>query len=99
MTKTIEFIEKEIKNIKELFELDDVLCLKTDEDYKFWYNRLQILKQIKCELEAWEICKKKSVDIEKLKLSTCLEEYNSCRYKDICLTDEEYEVLKNREDL
>ena len=56
---SLEFINKEIENIKELLELDDVLCLKTDEDYKFWYDRLQTLQQIKTELEAWEVVKDK----------------------------------------
>lgn len=54
---SLEFIEKEIENIKYLLELDDVLCLKTDTDYKFWINKLQTLQQIKVELEAWEITK------------------------------------------
>lgn len=61
MSKTIEFVEKEIENIKELLGLDDVLCLSTDEDCKFWYNRLQALEQIKCELEAWEVMKKRLI--------------------------------------
>ena len=53
MNKTIEFIEKEIEKL----ELDDVLCLSTDEDYKFWYDRLKMFQQIKTELEAWEVVK------------------------------------------
>ena len=56
--KTIEFIEKEIEKLKEFLELDDVLCLSTDEDYKFWYNRLKMFQQIKEELDAWEVVKK-----------------------------------------
>ena len=58
MSKTIEFIEKEIEKLKDLLELDDVLCLTTDDDYKFLYNRLKMFQQIKAELEAWEESKK-----------------------------------------
>lgn len=55
---SLEFIEKEIANIREFLELDDVLCIQTDKDYKFLYDRLKILQQIKTELEAWEVVKK-----------------------------------------
>lgn len=89
MTKTIEFIEKEIKNIKELFELDDALCLKTDEDYKFWYNRLQTLKQIKCELETWEIIK------SSINLSENCEDYKNRAYLNVInYSDKEWLILK-----
>jgi hypothetical protein len=55
---SLEFIDLEIANIREFLGLDDVLCLQTDEDYKFWHNRLQTFQQIKAELEAWYSVKK-----------------------------------------
>lgn len=55
--REIEFIDKEIKNIKEFLRLDDVLCLQTEEDYKFLYDRLKMFQQIKTKLEAWEVVK------------------------------------------
>ena len=57
MSKTIEFVEKDIDSIKELLGIDDDLCLKTDDHYKFWYNSLKMFQQIKTELEAWEVVK------------------------------------------
>lgn len=57
MSKTIEFIEKEIEKLKDLLELDDVLCLTTDDHYKSWYDSLKMFQQIKAELEAWEVVK------------------------------------------
>ena len=61
MSKTIEFVEKDIDSIKELLGLD-ALCLKTDDDYNFWYNTLKIFQQIKAELEAWEVVKSNIVE-------------------------------------
>ena len=54
-----EFIEKEIEKLKELLELDNVLCLSSDEHYKSWDNSLKMFQQIKSELEAWEVVKDK----------------------------------------
>lgn len=62
MSKTIEFVEKEIENIKELLESDNALCLRNEDDYKFWYNRLNMFQQIKAELEAWEVVKPNIVE-------------------------------------
>ena len=62
MNKTIEFVEKDINSIKELLEHNDASCLKTDHDYKFWYNRLNMFQQIKAELEAWEVVKPNIVE-------------------------------------
>ncbi len=56
---SLEFINKEIENLKSLLELDDVLCELSDNDYKFCNDRLQTLEQIKSELEAWEVAKNK----------------------------------------
>lgn len=100
-----EFINLLIAKEKESLEKFKDYCLEYPDDDTFpkcvksIENRIKNLEEIKDILEAWEICKKKSVDIEKLKLSTCLEEYNSCRYEDVRLTDEEFEILKNRDDL
>ena len=55
MNKTIEFIEKEIKNMKELLELDKILCLSPDDHYKSWYDSLKMFQQVKAELEAWKL--------------------------------------------
>ena len=57
MSKTIEFVEKDINSIKELLEHNDASCLKTDDHYEFWYNSLKMFQQIKAELEAWEVVK------------------------------------------
>lgn len=57
MTKTIEFVEEEIENLKSMLKLDDVLCELSDEDYKWANDRLQTLEQIKAELEAWNLAK------------------------------------------
>ena len=62
MSKTIEFVEKQIKNIKDLLELDVVLCLSPDEHYKSWDNSLKMFQQIKTELEAWEVVKSNIVE-------------------------------------
>lgn len=53
----LEFINEEIERIKELLELDDVLCELSDNDYKFCNDRLKILQQIKNELEIMELIK------------------------------------------
>lgn len=62
MSKTIEFVEKEIENIEKLLELNDALCLRNDDDYNFWHNRLNMFQQIKTELEAWEVVKPNIVE-------------------------------------
>ena len=53
MTKTIEFIEREIENSKKLLDrairYNLTICVKNETE------KLQILEQIKCELEAWEV--------------------------------------------
>lgn len=58
MSKTIEFVEKEIRNMKELLELDNILCLSPDDHYESWDNSLKMFQQIKSDLEAWEVVKK-----------------------------------------
>ncbi len=94
MSKTIEFIEKEIKNTKELLGLDDALCLKTDDDYKFWYNRLKMFQQIKAELEAWEIVKEKQVDIFYINVCKNAESYNKYKTSIRRLTNDELDKIK-----
>lgn len=91
---SLEFIDKEIANIRDFLALDDVLCLQTEEDYKFWYDRLKTLQQIKAELEAWEIAKAKEVDILDVKTSLDLETFNLDLVKTYQLTDYEYKTLK-----
>lgn len=70
---SLEFIKKEIENLKSLLELDDVLC---DLDYKFCIDRLQTLEQIKTKLETWEIIKNKKVDTTLLLKVKGVLEYN-----------------------
>ena len=62
LLETEEFIEKEIENIKELLETDGALVLRNDDNYNFWYNRLNMFQQIKAELEAWEVVKQYIVE-------------------------------------
>lgn len=67
MTKTIEFVErkiedrkyrlKKLENLKKIsnkyeLEINESLMESVEEDIEY-------LEQIKCELEAWEICKNK----------------------------------------
>ena len=83
----LEFIEKEIEKLKEFLELDDVLCLQTDEDYKFWYDRLKMFQQIKTILEAWEVVK------PKIKFEDLGEMQNGNMYRgyfDDCFDEGEY---------
>ena len=61
MTKTIEFIEEEIKLLEDMINMDLALV---EDDFDLQQirkkrNKLQTLRQIECELEAWEICKNK----------------------------------------
>lgn len=58
---SLEFIDKEIKNIVVFLEIDEVLYELSDNDYKFYNDRLKTLQQIKTELEAWEVAKKNIV--------------------------------------
>lgn len=62
MSKTIEFVDKDIDSIKELLGLDNDLCLQTDDYCKSWCNTLKMFQQIKAELEAWEVVKQYIVE-------------------------------------
>lgn len=55
---SLEFINKEIENLKSFLELDDVLCDLSNNDYKLCKDRLQTLEQIKDELIVWKVAKK-----------------------------------------
>lgn len=55
---SLEFVEKEIENIKEFLSDSVNVIGKNTKDSDFWEQRLHHLQQIKAELEAWEICKK-----------------------------------------
>lgn len=67
MTKTIEFVERKIEDRK--YRLKRLENLKTiSNKYELEINEsltesfeedIECLEQIKCELEAWEICKNK----------------------------------------
>ena len=65
MSKTIELIKSEIYEAKSnLLKFNQLLIENPKrEGYSFYVtyftNRLNILEQIKTELEAWEICKNK----------------------------------------
>lgn len=56
---SLKIINEEIEKLKTILELDDVLCELSDNDYKFYNDKLQTLRQTKEELEVWEIVKKK----------------------------------------
>ena len=62
---SLKLINEEIEKLKAFLELDDVLCLQTDEDYKFWNKRLQTFQQIKSELEALEVVKEELQIVDK----------------------------------
>lgn len=51
----LEWIERKIETIKEALELEDVLYLATDKEYKGMKDRLQHLQQIKAKLEKLEL--------------------------------------------
>lgn len=57
----LEFIEKEIEKLEAFLELNDVLCELSDNDYKLYNDRLQKFKQIKTDLEAWVVVKKRLI--------------------------------------
>ena len=68
MSKTIEFVEKEIeytKNKLGQLEIDLNFPFRKDVITHFKEN-LQTLEQIKCELEAWEVVKTKIKPVLKL---------------------------------
>ena len=69
MTKTIEFVERKIKDKKDQLkrlknlktisnkyelQINELLTKNTEEDIEY-------LQQIKCELEAWEVVKKRLI--------------------------------------
>lgn len=54
---SLKIINEEIEKLKTILELDDVLCELSDNDHKFYNDKLQTLQQIKNELEAWEVVK------------------------------------------
>ncbi len=89
-----EFIEKEVEKIKDLFKTDDDLCLRNNDGYDFWYNRLSMLKQIKAELEAWEIAKQKQVDIFYINVCKNAESYNKYKTSIRRLTNDEFDKIK-----
>lgn len=94
MSKTIEFIEKEIDSIKELLGLDDASYLKPDDSYESWYNTLKIFQQIKAELEAWEIVKEKQVDVFYINVCKNAESYNKYKTSIKKLTNDEFNKIK-----
>lgn len=63
MSKTIELIKSEIYEAESNLLKFNQLSIENPkrEGYSFWVtyftNRLNILEQIKCELEAWEVVK------------------------------------------
>lgn len=100
---SLEFIEKEIENIKEFLSDSVDVIGKNTKDSDFWEQRLNHLQQIKSELEAWEIVKNKSVDMLIFMLYyDNLEEYNNyikslegeCDYEKCLLTQEEANSIK-----
>ena len=52
---SLKIINEEIEKLKTILELDDVLCELSDNDHKFYNDKLQTLQQIKNELEAWYV--------------------------------------------
>lgn len=92
----IEFIEKEIENLKSLLELDDVLCEITDNDYKYYTKQLQILQQIKSELKVLQILTKcirvSTISYDDNDVSKTAYDYSLETYE---LTIEEFNTLDN----
>jgi hypothetical protein len=94
MTKTIEFVEKEIEFLEKqivkyeihLFAFPQVNVENRLEEMK---EDLQILEQIKCELEAWEIVK------SSINLSENREDYKNRAYLNVInYSDKEWLILK-----
>ena len=62
---SLKIINEEIEKLKTILELDDILRELSDNDYKFYNDKLQTLRQTKEELEAWEVVKP-AISIEHL---------------------------------
>lgn len=77
----LEFIEKEIENIKEFLSDSVNVIGKNTKDPDFWEQRLQILQQIKTELKAWEVCKKFLTDLGKGYVLSVDSYYNEAEYQ------------------
>ena len=94
MTKTIEFVEKEKKNSKEFLDrairYNLTICLKNETE------KLEVLEQIKCELEAWGIVKH-SIYKRKMGEERYIQVMGSVYNEGQCYTSglNPYEILKN----
>lgn len=76
MSKTIEFVGENIKDIKISIEgykrlktfylsqenYEDCVIMSLEQNIKYLENKLSVWEQIKTELEAWEVVKKFIVD-------------------------------------
>lgn len=99
---SLEFINDRIRNYETmLLTAIDTKCSK--KQIKHYEERLNVFKQIKLKLEAWEIVKNKNVDMLLFILYyDNLEEYNNyiksleeeCDYKNYLLTQEEADTIK-----
>lgn len=107
--KYIELLKQKIESSKESARLyyanDDWAFGEMEEENRVGYEEeLELFKQIKNDLEAWEVVKNKMVDILMVMLYfDNLQEYNNYvkdtlkkenNYKKCILTKQEYETLK-----
>ena len=102
---SLEFIEKEIKNAKELLQRLEKLKVNSNK-YELQLNevlekdtqeKLFYLYQIKAKLEAWEIVKSKEVDLYDVIHTTDYEQYkleNEDLLEQYILDQLEYETIK-----
>ena len=105
----LEFIEDEIKvltkRIKELKEEEDLHwnyehedeALECDFQIEEYEDLLKKFQQIKAELEAWEICKSKQVDLYDVIHTTNYKQYkleNINLLEQYLLTKKEYETVQ-----
>lgn len=98
----LEWIDKQILLVKENIQYHKDLLAESEEEYtdeiisviKLLEPELQILQQIKIELEAWEVVKNKCVDMHDIIYCSNLEVYNTLLYKEYQLTEKEYKIIK-----
>ncbi len=105
--KTIEFIEKEINICNQSIDFQTQVAFESQTNqFKKRYRenealklteKLQSLKQIKAELEAWEVVKEKNVKIGLIRTSPNFEVYDSLFNEDTPkkwqITKKEYETI------
>lgn len=105
--KTLEELDgllwyvKQIKNIEEEFNINDInelrTCLENErkgtEYFESWWNK-RFEELLKPKVEALKIIKEKEVDIWALKYCSSLKQYNCKEDGRATLTQEEYDLLR-----